>query len=519
MNSLEDIIREISAFYQKTNLTPDKYFDKLLKIDISDPQPGPLNKVFKWYSEYADAMFWLSQTVKHITDIEIQGLISVTQRDIILENQKKIQIAYTTLNIDDEQIIETLIQEIEPTLDNIEVAIKLYNKNVRTVYLLRSLVQKTLKQTDKITSFKILAMMEEQQKLSIQGESVSVWKHKKLHLENPPLSSFDLIPATDSMPLNDLFKLILVEENKPFSGKIMSVAKQLSIGFIVCYHVVITPVEYNINKVLGIHTQQDKTANSGISFDSGPNESMISLYNTARFYPASKLDYHYEIINESMEKFYIIETLDGQNFRCLTPWISANKFGLKKFRIQSLLDYIHGKQLNESNYQALCIKQAIPNMFLSKSLEPESFTATDQIPTHKIKQEILLKFDKIIPKIKNNLDVYHFLHSDKITDIFYKTCLDFYKELTPNNDREILLTFTVELNQAVRRLSKELHDSFARAPFSSNVYDEGQDKIAQRISLILQDSINLVIRDDDNPFVSIYHKHLIMSFYDAKKLL
>lgn len=517
MNSLEDIISEISAFYQKTNLTPDKYFDKLLKIDITEPKPGPLNKIFKWYSDYSDAMFWLSQIINHIANIEIQGLISVTQRDSILENQKIVQIAYKTMNIDDDQIIETLIQEIEPDLDSISLAIKLYNKNVRTVYLLKAIVQKALQSTDKITSFKILEMMEEQRQLAIQGESISVWKYKKLHLENPPLSSFDLIPATDSMLLNDLLKLILVEENKPFSGKLISVAKQLSIGFIVCYHVVMTPVEYNINKVLGINQIQDAIKN--ISFESGPNESMISLYNTAKFYPAGKLDYHYDIINENMEKFYIIETLDGQHFRCLTPWISANKFGLKKFRVQGLLNYIHGHQLNESNYQAICIKQAIPNMFLSKALEPESFSATDQIPTHKIKQQLLLKFDKIIPRIKNNVDVYNFLHSDKITDIFYKTCLDFYKELTPNNDREILLTFTIELNQAIRRLSKELHDSFARAPFSSNVYDEGQDKIVQRISTILQDSINLVIRDDDNPFVSIYHKHLIMSFYDAKKLM
>lgn len=111
-------------------------------------------------------------------------------------------------------------------------------------------------------------------------------------------------------------------------------------------------------------------------------------------------DFFTEIIGEDNDKFYILETLDGNNYRCLAPWIHSKTYGLAKFRVLHILKYFKEKHTpnRPANYHALMEKKMVQNMFLSRAIDIEGLIDNIQdTETNTIRNDIC---DAIIDHIK-----------------------------------------------------------------------------------------------------------------------
>ena len=142
----------------------------------------------------------------------------------------------------------------------------------RTVLLYSKFIQEfidylyeTKDKDAKILMYYIMDLVELDKDFFISGNISNSLKdniNKDIHLINPALKRFGLIPITDSMLLDDLIQLITDKKvtykvndkvNDRVNGKTINLeklAKEKNIGFILMRHVVYTPVEYNLKPLI-----------------------------------------------------------------------------------------------------------------------------------------------------------------------------------------------------------------------------------------------------------------------------
>jgi hypothetical protein len=388
---------------------------------------------------------------------------------------------------------------------------------------------------DKQIMFKILGFLEEDKNFALEGNSKNYFKDRQMVKDNPPLKKFGLLPVTDNIPLKQLLNIILAEEGILVPKvDLKKISKTNKIGFIVFNRIVYTPVEYNIRPLIIKHIAKDYIQPD----DYGINKKTVDRFKTIRDFTKKEWNFSTEIIGEECEKFYIIETLDGENYRCLAPWMQSKAYSLPRFRVDHIMKYFKKDHVSNraSNYHAIMEKKMTQNMFLGRAIDIENLIDSIQdTSANTIRNDItdcIMKHIKDLIKkkyksnIDNNVQMSEIIHDKDIPVIFYEKVLCMYKEGTQLDNlkqfnagsfpfEEVLVSFMMELQIMTRRLSKELHDGYSRNPLKNEVFDKNNKEkmttIETKLFDVVTDAIRLIIKDDSNIYLSMHVKYAILN--------
>jgi hypothetical protein len=425
-------------------------------------------------------------------------------------------------------------------VETVEYIRKLYQSSPFSIGLYANTLQLIVDKLSNSPDLSIILNLIELDKDEIlDGHVTSIFKTKNIHLINPPLKRFGLIPTTDSLKLDELLRVIA---NKSISGKsnidvcAKALSKNKDIGVIVMKHIVYTPIEYNLRTLI-----LKPVAEKLIQPDTfGPNEKMIKRFTTMRAASNKKWDFSYNIYNEKAKSFYILETLDGEYYRCLGFNLQNKVYTVDAILVSMLIDYINNKNKpgRIANYQSMMIKEASKHMFLRKPLELESYEGkSSEVPSHVIKQDVYYVLDLIAKNItktsysnniKSPVEINDLLHDVKFGEAFYNKVLELYPKMVIADDlakfdvgafpySELLSSFLVNLTNNTNRFMKELHDGYVRDPLKDAVFamkdSERMPIIRKKIEDIIANAIDLIIKDSDNLYSDLHYKYLLLNFH------
>jgi hypothetical protein len=449
--------------------------------------------------------------------------------------------------------VKHLQEKIEP--DDVVASIK-YIRSVfyqfkNTVSLYAKFIQRlmdvlyTKSYDGKQIIIKIMDIIEDDKDFFISGNIGNTYgkKHKSIHLTNPPLKRFGLLPVTDLMPINKLTNIIL---EKPTSGGIVfqQYAKRENVGFIIISRVVYHPMEYNIRPLIVKKLSADLTQPK----EYGVTKKIVDRFNNIKQIetPNIKWDFNYKIVgdykNSDVKNMYVIETLDGKNYRALAPWVYSTKFSIVKHKLEQFIKYITNDNMPDriSNYQAVSIKQSIPNMFLYRQLSTDILKENSkEIDTQMIRNDLYLKVFSLIQDLINrdynkgvnvigNIQINEIIHNNCIRDIFISVILNYYSAGTESVSSqnynagkfpfsELLSSYMKDIHNISQRFMKELHDGYNRNPIKESVFqkpvNERTEYIIDQLKKILVKVIHTIVNNKDNIYVTLNYKYLLLNFH------
>lgn len=526
------------SFLEKAAIVSGKSADS--KPDKStDSKPADSKPIIEKYIltlDYNDALTDLVSECNDIRQATIEA--SDTFREELAKLLTKLNGVYGVylkeyhlLDLAAIEVISDLI--ISPTLDT-SIIRRYFSSDRRTVLLYSTIMQKMLdllSTTDKKAMFKLIGDINEDKDLYMSG--IVNTQHKTLPKDNPPLLSFSLVPATNCMKLTDLLTMILPKPTT--STSFQAISKTADAGIIVINKIIYTPIEYNLRPLI-ISSEIKKYYQPD---EYGITSRLVDRFKTIVGYDSSKKwDISIEVYGESNDKFYILETLDGHLYRCMTPWMSNSaSYLVGKYKVSPILEYKYGKETRAANYHAACAKVSTRHMFLSKAMSLEGFdTQAKDVESNTIRNDIADKLlehvqsvikSKYKNKISSNVDIYEVLHDQDLLDIFGECVVLSYKTGAANEDiaafeagkfpfSEVLSTFIVELQKTIRRFAKELHDSYTRRPLPADIFelpsDQRAEEINKKIESVIRDTLVLVIKPTDNIYSTLYFKYLVLNF-------
>lgn len=339
---------------------------------------------------------------------------------------------------------------------------------------------------------------------------------------NPSYKRFGLFPNTESLPLSDIFSIIIPNSNK------YKTLEQLSkdFGVIVFTKIVPIPVEYNARKLLENDNSIPQTGNVGI------NKVLIERFRTIKYTDDKhhKYDFSIDIHNENAEIFYIFDTLDGTKYRVLTTFMNTKVYDVKRFRIKLLLKYLSNEHQPDRvvNYQELAINKSINCMFAEKVMPSDYFDENKESDTPLIRNELYVKLTKYLynevskKKPKSQSDMNMLIHDDKLKIIFIDALYNLY-QISGNRlgdskfpTGELMTSFLVGLNDLSRQFFKLLHDNYNREPLGDDVFklkvEDRNQHIEKKIEADILKCLKLLISDNDNVFSSVNYKYGLLNF-------
>jgi hypothetical protein len=356
---------------------------------------------------------------------------------------------------------------------------------------------------------------------------------------NPPIKKFGLIPITDSLPLKELLKIILIGSKKtiPSGTNLSAISKSLDVGFIVLTRVTYTPIEYNIRPII-----IKSVAEKYIQPDTfGPTAKSVDRFKTIRAADhQKKWTYDTTVHNPKAETFYVVETLDNELYRCLHNQLNSTIYSLHSIAVQPLIEYSKNPTAptRAANYNNVAIKKSIPVMFLNRQRDLDSYPEiAESVPIHLVKQKISTECNKLVDQIiqkdfrgniKSTADINVLIHDTRLSDLFYKIVLASYKTTVSVDDlqkhsagdfsfSELLSTFMASIDISTGKFMKELHDSYGRIPLDAKVFnmptDQRMDVIRSRISDVIEAAINLTLKHDANVYSELYLKYMLLNFF------
>lgn len=363
-------------------------------------------------------------------------------------------------------------------------------------------------------------------------------KFKKIHIANPSLSRFGLIPITDSIELSDaLYKVF--KKKFPNNIDLSQIAEEERINIIVSRKIVSVPIEYSINSLINrdIAKQYKQKENSGI------NKKTIERFNNIRLIgqPEAKTNNHqpapiqtfdydfgYDIYEYKCSKYCIFETLDGKTYRILTPWLDNTKYIIDYIHINGFIKYISepNQPLRATAYQRDAIKQMSVNMFMPNHFDIESFTKKSSVNTQILQNSIFLDIseifhDNIDEKVKTTADINRIIHIPDIKELLIVNIIRMYNNSAPTDYgqeahagqfpfAELLTTFFVSLDKLAGRFMKELHDGYNNDPLIPSEFTA--DRVKVKLDDVLLKTIHLLIDSTENIYSNINFKYLILNY-------
>ncbi len=419
------------------------------------------------------------------------------------------------------------IAKTDNKLDKIVKLRELYYKNPAIISLYAYLMQRAINEffsIDKSLVFKLTEFITEDKAHALRGNYKSNIPPKDASKKNPPQTRFGLLPVTAAMPLKELLKVILAEDNiAADTTNLEKLAKKHHIGFIVFTSIVNTPADYNISAL----TLPDVAKEYMQPDEYGITKKTIQRFTTLNTYGAG-YGWSFSITthNKTAEKFYIIETLDGDTYRCMAPWLQSTKYSVSKFRVKKIIDYDQTIPSRALEYHDLAIKQALPNMFTNKILALDEFDAKlENVQSGSIQHSVVDKVVKVASKLivktkfKSSNDVSNLLHEPVIVEAFISAVeQEFASDTNSFNGGafprcELASSFITALQTASRRFAREVHNGYSRNPLKDEDLQGDSKQVAtDKIIEVLKNAVELVIKLDDNLFTSSYYKYLILNY-------
>jgi hypothetical protein len=374
-----------------------------------------------------------------------------------------------------------------------------------------------------------ISEMIEQDKLLVLKENTNLEKKipskiNKIYNKNPPIKNFGFIPSTNLFSMSELIKIIFKLENLSAKIDLETFSKLHNCGFIIINKITPNPIEYNIKKLT------DKNLFEPTTY--GITSKFLNKTNTINQLDNTKWNFSYEIypksiLNENENiiaalKFYVIETLDGINYRCMTKTMVADQYKLAYINVKNLLNHIKNNNLiyptRIDYYQNIIINKSIPNMFLLKKLPLEPIEQESKVDSGLIRNTLFINlckiFDQLKNKIKNNNDFNDVIHNDAISNEFVRSIIELYQsyiksEIDKFPFSEIFITYLAELKKIASMFIRELHDNYNRDPLTNFSYSH---EIREKFENMLKKSLEYIITNKSNIYQIISYKNLLLNF-------
>lgn len=425
-------------------------------------------------------------------------------------------------------------------LQSVEYIQQLFRHHRYTVNLYAAIMQKILNKSQQEKQRSVvnglLQIIEDDKSFILAGQTTGIKskEYASAHLTNPPLKSFGLLPACDAQPMSDL---LFMAFSQRITGKIslQAVARKENIAFILMSRVTYAPIEYSLTRLIN----KDKATPLIQDVEYGVSKKIIERFNiiAQKENRTDRWAYDYKIVgDQKASNWYIVETVDGTNFRFLVPWVGSHSTVVSRDKIQGLLTYIteSNKPSRATNYHNVCQQQATRNMFLRRPLsldimEENSREVDTQIMRNTLMIHVWRVIDADLKKraVNNTADVNNIIHNQQIAEVFQQIILSLYatgakltqaREYTAGNFpfSELLSSYINTLQHITRRFMKELHDGYNRAPLQDEFElpsARRKEIITARLNDVLSRAISLVVSDKQNIYSSLNHKYLLLNFY------
>jgi hypothetical protein len=445
------------------------------------------------------------------------------------------------------ELIELLSRElmsiIEQIPDKYTVAVQLQSKFRRSpsiIHLYTRIIQDIVDRLyadDKLDMIRVLKLIDDDKDYYLISDEKYTSK-KDIHLTNPPINKFNLLPVTESMPMDKLMSVIIPKQT---NGKIsMEIyAKSNLIGFIVMNRIVYHPMEYTIR---GILDSENKTLVQPPEY--GVNLKVVDRFtNIKQLADEAKWNFTSNIIGDpdKMKAYYILETLDGTGYRAMAPWFSSNTYYVPISKILDLLEYLttDNKPTRISAYQKLKTHDAIGNMFLKKRVDLTLLTDKSMhIDIQQIQNALYESIMSVVRRdindsynngfaVMNNTHMNMIIHNTHIRDMFYRIVLQKYTigtELTKAQKysagdfpfSELLCTYIKELRYITNRFMKELHNGYNRNPLNDTVFTQPKKEmkktIIDKIEEIIEKAIQITLHHKTNIYSDMTYKYFLLNY-------
>ena len=170
------------------------------------------------------------------------------------------------------------------------------------------------------------------------------------------------------------------------------------------------------------------------------------------------------------------------------------------------------------------------NMFLEtqfnlESMGKKSVENVDIITIrHDIKNKLISALNSLIEKeynnnIQNQIELNDLLHNLIIKQVYSESLIFYiekYVEYQSDDFKELFLAFLVELESSSNLFMKIIHDNYNRNLLSDKVFNLDKTKkmntINDRIKKIVEDSLALGLRTDENVFSGLIFKQYLLTF-------
>jgi hypothetical protein len=386
---------------------------------------------------------------------------------------------------------------------------------------------------------KLLIMIEEDKTFFLINKLKITTKDKYIHVSNPPMRRFGLMPVTNLMPKNELLALIL---NKRTNGKISleSYAKTERVGFIILNRVVYHPVEYNIRKLIDVNESKDYIQPS----EYGVSEKIVKRFDNIRTVAHSaKWNFGFKQIGDynKVSVYCVLETLDDNTWRALAPWVSSTCFQIPKNKLKNLIDYLSNTNAPSriSSYQELVQNKSLNTMFLEKSVDVDILAEkSNNVNSQLIQNDVYMKVMSVIEKelnvkykncddVNSNTDMNDIIHNVDIKNMFIHSMTNnFSNGMSETNAKEhsagvfpfeeLLASYIKELRFISMRFMKELHDGYNREPLKDSIFTtpkkEKRRTITDKLESIIKASVLITIDSKTNIYSVMTYKYNLLNY-------
>lgn len=307
-----------------------------------------LETIYKSFDIFADSKIKSSEVGIHRAE-------SVITTSLVNESEVKFNICESTCNkiIDTvadaklsynmtEHIFQDIIPEVEKLIEISDVINNEYHKYAKSgtsiyVYTLYVTMLDTLfdlslniKNSAQITRHLTKMLEETKSKLLVPHLGTRLTHNRNENTIQKFIQTYRLVPATDCMSMRDLLKKYIKTEVSDGSPEDMlnNAAKSMSsshinYGFILIYKVLKSPVIHNID--LLINDDYIAARKLQQSSTTGVNQVTLDRTQTILPVPAQPTPDSITVFDDqhkpnSINRFYMIESIDGLTYRIIHPW-------------------------------------------------------------------------------------------------------------------------------------------------------------------------------------------------------
>ncbi len=542
VNRKDDKTMQNSYLDQENNSIIGKHIQNIDNLSLST-----LEEIFDSYEKITSPFILLNRWLDLYTNdaykanvdfsSDRSGTFNIETEEMLQKIKIDASGIFKKFDLLDDELVNNMansIEKLSPNTINVELLESLFVKYVNlNLNLYIEVVQRYIKifyKENKPMMFKLLEIVEINKNYILNQNVDNASNASKPSKGNNPIQRYGFIPSTSMMNLEPLLSMIYKKSIKLPKGNLQSQLKHFEEVFIVSYYKSDTRMQYDTMKLLDI------VLNTNI----GVNEKMISdlnvIYELNETKSKNKMQFSYEIINkpsndqyEKMRYIYL-ETFDGIQFRCLTPWknaANAANFIVTYNKIKYLLNSINKMGLLPTNraesYNKACIEKATSNMFVFKKLDFDEIESSTNktIDLHTIRNTLYLKLTKhtnyLIDRKKPKMmqDVGEIVHDTELMNLFINIMFDVYKtqysdlkfEHDEQSSSEILTTYLCELDDISRKFMKNLHDQFSR---NNIIEDFSNDNIKKVIADYIDKAIIYAI-GNENIFSVVILKNLLLT--------